>query len=414
MYPKLIMAAALSTLAMSALADPTIQSCSPLEVNHHSDYGLSYTLLCGAGPWKLKYAGAVPAGGDGVTLQYELTVTGTAGRSVTLHRSVRLPSPAHLGQVLTREAVLLDSGAVALRDCADVGCTKYRPMVDATLAGAIVTISPEVQRLRTEQRQVAAEADRLREEVASSKSQCAADTEAMVAAEKNKSAAALAEVTADAKRQADRLEAKLKAENRESRGYLAEQMAAVNAKVAVLNTTVAKQAEVASVLTKDREHAQATAWTIQTELDTVSKELLLSRALPTAQRAAYEFAISDLVSQHAAQVTALKQAMPDVNFSGIVEDLRVLIVNISTAKNKDPVPAVPNIPLSAPMPLPQAEAMGVMTVKATEPEKPGTPVARAAQDKSKKRHSARHPKSASTPEPTIPATPAGRKLAPLN
>lgn len=153
---------ALSLGAMLALgagvanAEPSLQSCAPMEVTHSGTIGLSYSMACTAGGWQLRYTGAVPAGADEVNVQYQLQVRGADGASFNQQRTLTLPSPAHLGQMLAREAVLLDGGDIALRECKEPYCTLYRPLGHQKgLSKATVTVPPEVQKLRLEREQLA-------------------------------------------------------------------------------------------------------------------------------------------------------------------------------------------------------------------------------------------------------------------
>ncbi|WP_144267394.1 hypothetical protein [Comamonas thiooxydans] len=135
--------------AGSAFAAPAMQTCSPMEVLHDSVQGLSYNLSCTVGDWDLKYRGAVPAGMSSVLVNYKLTAQSKDGSNFTLQRQARLPSPTLLGQTLLREAVLLDDGQLALRDCPEISCSKYRPLGDSSkLTKATVTVTPELAQLR--------------------------------------------------------------------------------------------------------------------------------------------------------------------------------------------------------------------------------------------------------------------------
>ncbi|MBU9200445.1 hypothetical protein KTD31_03630 [Burkholderia multivorans] len=148
---KVLSAATLLLAAGGAYAAPTLQTCSPMEVTHTGAAGLSYVLACNAGDWALTYTGSVPAGVDAVTAHYRLQASNSDGSHFTQSRDVRLPSPAMLGQALLREAVVLESGSLALRDCPDFGCTLYRPLGNVNaLAKATVTVTPELKRLTDE------------------------------------------------------------------------------------------------------------------------------------------------------------------------------------------------------------------------------------------------------------------------
>jgi hypothetical protein len=147
-----ILTLAMMGLSAAALAAPSLQTCNPMEVLHNGVSGLSYNLSCEAGSWKLAYTGSVPAGTKEVQAKYRLTVTGPRGEAFTHSRQVRLPEPAMLGQVLLREAVLLDNGDLALRACEPIGCTQYRPLGSpkAGLTEATITGSQEILRLKKE------------------------------------------------------------------------------------------------------------------------------------------------------------------------------------------------------------------------------------------------------------------------
>jgi len=155
----------LKTIALAALlaangahAAPTTQTCSPMEVAHNGGSGLSYSLACEAGTWSLQYTGSVPAGTESVLARYRVQVRNPDGSQFTQNRSVRVPSPSMLGQALIREAVMLDNGDLALRDCPDFGCTLYRPLGSAEkLAKATITVTPEIKRLSEEASRLTAE-----------------------------------------------------------------------------------------------------------------------------------------------------------------------------------------------------------------------------------------------------------------
>lgn len=143
---------ALMGLSAAASAAPSLQACSQMEVSHNGTNGLSYVMACEAGGWKMNYSGSIPAGTGEVLAKYRLSVTGERGESFTSSRQVRLPEPSMLGQVLLREAVLLDSGDLALRACDPIGCTQYRPL-GATKSGlteATITGAQEILRLKRE------------------------------------------------------------------------------------------------------------------------------------------------------------------------------------------------------------------------------------------------------------------------
>lgn len=154
----LALGAAIALSTGAAQAAPSLQSCAPMEVTHTGGIGMSYSMSCTAGGWHLRYAGAVPAGSEVVNVQYQLQVRGADGASFNQLRHLTLPSPAHLGQMLAREAVLLDDGDIALRECKEPHCTLYRPLGHQQgLSKATVTVAPEVQKLRQEREQLAAQ-----------------------------------------------------------------------------------------------------------------------------------------------------------------------------------------------------------------------------------------------------------------
>lgn len=155
---KTIALAMLLSAGGGAYAAPALQTCAPMEVTHNGGAGLSYILACNAGGWALTYSGSVPAGTDSVLARYRVQVSNPDGSNFTQNRSVRLPSPAMLGQALLREAVVLDNGDLALRDCQEFSCTLYRPLGSAEkLAKATITVTPEVKRLTDEAARLSAE-----------------------------------------------------------------------------------------------------------------------------------------------------------------------------------------------------------------------------------------------------------------
>lgn len=142
----------------AAYAVPTMQTCAPMEVTHNGNSGLSYSLQCDAGGWSLKYTGAVPAGTESVLARYRVQVSNPDGTSFAHSRSVRLPAPSLLGQALVREAVALDNGDLALRDCEEFSCTLYRPLGNAEkIAKSTITVTPEIKRLTAEATRLNAE-----------------------------------------------------------------------------------------------------------------------------------------------------------------------------------------------------------------------------------------------------------------
>ena len=177
---KTIALAALLAANGAAFAAPSLQTCTPMEVTHNGNSGLSYSLSCAAGGWSLKYTGSVPAGTDSVLARYRVLVNNPDGTSFTHNRSVRLPSPSLLGQALIREAVLLDNGGLALRDCEEFNCTLYRPVgAAAPLASdkvvkATITVTPEIKRLTDEASRLNAELVKRQGELAAQNQKVAA------------------------------------------------------------------------------------------------------------------------------------------------------------------------------------------------------------------------------------------------
>lgn len=108
----------------------------------------------------MNYKGSIPAGKGAETLQYRLAVTGSDGTNLQVSRSAYLADPSLLGQLLAREAVQLENGGLALRNCPDLGCTLYAPLGgDGKLTKASITVTPEVMRLREERQQLEAQAE---------------------------------------------------------------------------------------------------------------------------------------------------------------------------------------------------------------------------------------------------------------
>lgn len=160
---KTIALAVLLAANGTAFAAPTMQTCTPMEVTHNGNSGLSYSLSCDAGGWSLKYTGSVPAGTESVLARYRVQVSNSDGTSFLHNRSVRLPSPSLLGQALIREAILLDNGGLALRDCEEFSCTLYRPVgagspsASEKVVKATITVTPEIKRLTEEATRLNAE-----------------------------------------------------------------------------------------------------------------------------------------------------------------------------------------------------------------------------------------------------------------
>lgn len=177
----------------SAQAAPTLQTCSPMTITHNGDAGISYLLACDAGAWTLKYTGGVPAGTESVTARYRLKASKESGESFTINRSVRLAAPNMLGQSLIREAVSLDNGDLALRECAEANCTLYRPLgtIDK-VAKATITVTPEVKRLTDESVRLAADL---------AKQQAAGRTQAALVADLKNEVTSLTAQLASAKEQ---------------------------------------------------------------------------------------------------------------------------------------------------------------------------------------------------------------------
>ncbi|GBG14375.1 membrane assembly protein AsmA [Novimethylophilus kurashikiensis] len=167
---KALLAVLLAVGSLSVQAAPALQKCAPIEISHTDLSGLSYHLACDAGKWHLGYTGSVPAGEDAVNAQYRLSIDGPDGVSMVQNRVVRLPAPARLAQMLMREAVVLDSGELALRDCKEIGCTLYRPMVESkSLIKATVTVTPESKRLMDEGAALKADIEQLKVELSSAR-----------------------------------------------------------------------------------------------------------------------------------------------------------------------------------------------------------------------------------------------------
>lgn len=147
---KLVLLALSAGLVMgTAEAAPVLQSCAPMEILHSGDAGLSFELSCKAADWVLTYQGSVPAGMGSSTVQYRVALAGKDGAKFALNRSVQLASSALLGQALAREAVSLDTGEVAFKDCREFTCATYKPMPSQSgMSRASVVVPPEVLQLR--------------------------------------------------------------------------------------------------------------------------------------------------------------------------------------------------------------------------------------------------------------------------
>lgn len=197
-FKQTTLAVLLALSAGAAMAGPVLQACNPMQITHSSTSGISYDLHCEAGQWGLHYAGSVPAGDDAVTAHYRLTISGPANEELVQNRSIRLTSPAALGQMLMREAVVLESGGLALRECKEVGCTQYRPLLGSIPKQVKSTV--RVERTDIEQ----ADRRRLLDEIASLKGEMAAlkanaekEREAAIAAEHQRGEVQLANLQAE-------------------------------------------------------------------------------------------------------------------------------------------------------------------------------------------------------------------------
>lgn len=372
----------LAGLSGVATAAPTIQTCGAMEVTQNSNIGLSYTMLCQAGGWNLKYTGSIPAGNEPVAAQYRLDAARQDGAKFTMNRTVNTPAPAHLGRMLVREAVLLDNGELALRDCQEFACTLYRPVgFKGNLSKATVTVTPEVKRLTDERAQLAdalktrtAELDAqtktatslkdkvsvLEKELADTKSNLvktaatAADAVAKATTTHAAELAALQNKTAaEAKKAQETCNdmivsavEKEKAADVRAQGELKGLLAQANQArdYAVAQVTAGKkdlQAAADKWAAQDSAYKETIA-NLQKVNGDISSELAKLRTdLAAAQKAAeavkaYDFVIKDLVAQHAAQVTAVRQALPDTNFGSMLQDLVVPTV----AAQQEPVKAV--------------------------------------------------------------------------
>lgn len=340
-FKKTILAALLSATAAGAFAAPALQTCSPLEVTHSGGAGLSYSLACVAGEWRLQYVGAVPAGDEPVNAPYRLAATGPDGASFTLTRTVRLPAPAKLGQMLMREAVLLDSGDLALRDCKELGCTQYRPISSAnSLAKASVTLTPETQRLLDERKGLQQEVTRLQQALTEAKLQHERAMEAAVADERKKTAQALAAVQTAHAEQETLLRAQTKEEMLVAERKLDGEKAGVLKKAAELEAEIARLTAAMANLTQVRDAARKDESTAKEAFVMVRQALDQAVKQSRQEKEAYDFVVADLVSQHKEQLAALRHALPDTDFKGIVGDLR--IAKVSTAPVAEtPVTAAP-------------------------------------------------------------------------
>lgn len=391
---------ALAGLSGIATAAPVLQTCAAMEVTHNSNIGLSYSLSCAAGDWRLKYTGSIPSGNEPVAAQYRLDVARPDGTSFTMNRTVNTPAPAHLGRMLVREAVLLDSGELALRDCKEFACTLYRPVgFKGNLAKSTITVTPEVKRLtderaelaealkkRTEElkqqtllvelqlqnvgsleRQLADAQAQLKKATAdyeATLSKAAMDRAAEVKALKEKAEGDVARIASEAqsgqaKADAD-WSAKLAAALNKADGDWGAKLAAMaqqrDSALESINTLTVQLTDAQAALKKQEAvHKEVVAGLEKVNAE-LSDELAKVRSqLDTANKAAeatqaYEFAIKDLVEQHNAQLAAVRQALPDTNFNGLLHELSIpkvvgapheAVKPADVAKTAAPKPDVP-------------------------------------------------------------------------
>lgn len=374
MKSKLIaLSLALAGLSGIATAAPVLQTCASMEVTHNSNIGLSYSLSCEAGDWHLKYTGSIPSGNEPVAAQYRLDVARPDGTSFTMNRTVNTPAPAHLGRMLVREAVLLDSGELALRDCKEFACTLYRPVgIKGSLAKSTITVTPEVKRL-TDERAALAEAlkqrttqlkeqttlvelqlqnvgalERQLADVQAQLKKATADYEATLA----KAASAHDAEAKSLKEQAERDVARLTKESKDAQAAADSEW---NAKLSsALNKADGEWGAKLAAMAAQRDSALESIKNLTAELaaaqdalkkqDAVHKDVIgglekvnaeisdelekVRGQLDAANKAAestkaYEFAIKDLVEQHNAQLAAVRQALPDTNFNGLLQELSI-------------------------------------------------------------------------------------------
>lgn len=124
----LVLAAALVAPVQANPAGSQIQTCSIMEVTYVNEQSMSYRLPCTAGQWSLLYTGSIPSGLGRTSAHYRVEVVHPNGMSFALNRSMVISSPAHLGQALQREAILLKNGDIAMANCKSAGCSSYRPL----------------------------------------------------------------------------------------------------------------------------------------------------------------------------------------------------------------------------------------------------------------------------------------------
>lgn len=379
-----LLATTLAAGLSSAWAAPTLQTCAPLEVNHNGGTGLSYVLACEAGDWRLHYSGSVPAGDDTVNAQYRLNVAGPAGASFVQNRVVRLPSPSRLGQMLSREAVLLDNGDLALRDCKEIGCSQYRPLNSpSNVASTSVTLMSEAKRLQDDQKRLLQEIERLKKDGTTALAKADREKAAAVRAERESAAAELDRVKAEFADVEAKVAAQVKVELAEATRKLeAERRGALNAiqaerdqvarRVQQLEGESSLLSDELAKLERERNQAREAEINALSDLETARKTLDQAMKLPLAQKAAYDFALADVVAQHNEQLALLQRAMPGTSFKGILEDIQIPKVNVDAKLNSVniAVPESAKPPRKAP------------AAKATSAEKPvkaahRTPVAQA-------------------------------------
>jgi chromosome segregation ATPase len=319
---KTIALAMLLSAAGGAYASPTMQSCSPMEVAHNGSAGISYNLKCEAGSWALSYRGSVPAGTDSVLANYRLDVTNPDGSNFTQNRSVRLPSPAMLGQALLREAVVLDGGDLALRDCAEFSCTLYRPLGSGDkLAKATITVTPEQKRLSDEAMRLGGELKQRQADFAVQTAKVAAleqqvkdlsakldgsgksltDAKAALAAAKEQSNADINGLVSSSKADAAKAEF---AERFRSGATIADLTAQLN----TANSTLEKVRKEFAACAAAHEAAEAAKATADAEVDARGRQVADLQALLTAVTAKLNAAVSSADAQAAALASTQVQA----------------------------------------------------------------------------------------------------------
>lgn len=308
-FAVLLMASGLASAA------PQLQTCQPMEVTHNGGAGLGYSLSCEAGGWKLNYKGSVPAGSASVLAQYRLSLTHPDGSNLVQTRTARLPDPSMLGQMLVREAVLLDNGDLALRECPEIGCTLYRPLGgDAKLAKASITVTPELARLLGERKQLADQVEEQATQIA-----------ALQARE-----SALSTDLASARQELAGAHARHKAELLTLTDQQAADLAGLqSAHDAQLKTSAEfwKSGSQTQVADARRELTEATAQ-LNAKVDSLSAELTTVRQELQAARAELATANAKLAAEHTAR-----------------QDLQAELVNVRIAQEKTPAPATQDTPV---------------------------------------------------------------------